>query len=197
MTQLPCLQLALLACLCLVAHSTPCPADDCVQRLADATPQGDASRSLLGRRNTTHGDWLKTGVFYKPNLTDAQRGYFVTIGMTSESDCASINNRTILTLYVGPDSHSTCQGWNHYPNAYPDTSRPHQNSAVAVQCVDGGVTYAQHINIDCAGFATQKTDQYRNCKQGHPPTVYTEILDFSGCLKQGFSPNVTSKSTIA
>eukprot|EP00658_Telonema_sp_P-2_P069462 TRINITY_DN5872_c0_g1_i5.p1 TRINITY_DN5872_c0_g1~~TRINITY_DN5872_c0_g1_i5.p1 ORF type:complete len:307 (+),score=68.11 TRINITY_DN5872_c0_g1_i5:306-1226(+) len=147
------------------------PMDDCVSALQD------------------QADWLQNGVRYQPEVPDADRDLFITIGMTDKSDCTEINNRTILKLYVGPNTTQTCQGWNHYLNPYPDTSVVHQNSAVGVKCVDGGVSYTQYTDVDCGGdHPTDKTDWYQQCHQGMPPTVYTEVLDFSGCLKQGYKP---------
>ena len=152
--------------------------DHCVSVLEDDT--GSAGQA----------DWLQGG-YDEPTLTADDKKYWITIGMSSNDDCSDIGNRTVLTLYVGPNMNETCQGWNHYPNPYPDTSTPHANSAVNVHCVDGGVTYDQYTNIECSGgSAKTKTDNYEQCHQGFTPTVYTEILDFSGCLNQGFSPLV-------
>jgi len=137
-------------------------------------------------------DWIETAR-YEPALTPADQEFFVTVGMSASTDCSTITNRSILRLYVGPNVNGTCQGWNHYPNAYPNISSPHENSAINVRCVDGGIAYSQTPgNLDCSGpTSMEKGDEYKQCRQGTPPTVYTEILDFSGCLKQGFSPNAT------
>ena len=152
-----------------------------------------ATRAGPVREQASSPDWLQSGVYYKPNLTAPEKEYYVTIGMTSNAGCSNIGNRSRLRLYVGPKTNGTCQGWSHYPNAYPNTQDPHQNSAIYVHCIDGGVAYTQHTDIDCGPGSTtrNKVDYYRQCHQGFPPTVYTTVLDFSGCLKQGFKPTRT------
>lgn len=153
------------------------PSDDCVSVIEEATAAEEQQ------------DWLQSGVEYLPALSEHQKQLWVTIGMSPQQDCSDIGNRTVLKLYVGPTLNQTCQGWNHYLNPYPDTSVVHQNSAIRVQCQDGGITYTQYTNIDCTGQSpTTKTEYYNKCHQGMPPTVYTELLDFSGCLSQGFKP---------
>ena len=71
------------------------------------------------------------------------------------------------------------------------------DSAVHATCHDGYVSYSQTwpIGIDCnakGNIGMPHKDFNKACKQGFPSEVYTTILDFSGCLKQGFSPNVTN-----
>jgi len=161
------------------------PSSDCAVSASETTPVSEPSEA--------NNDWLENDARLDPPVADADKEFYVTIGMSNQADCAQIGERAVLRLYVGPNTSETCQGWNHYPNPYPDTSSPHANSAINVRCVDGGVAYTQTPgHLDCGGsFSMAKHDYYRSCHQGTPPTVYTELLDFSGCLKQGFSPNAT------
>lgn len=149
-----------------------------------------ASLLLPGMVFAQSDDWLENGVFFSRELTEEEKGYTIKLGMTDLSDCSSFNERSVLTMYVHPSSIDVCMGWNHYPNAYPDTSNPHLNSAVRVQCQDGGVSYTQFPNsLECVNpsvpWGVNKTE-HMTCAQGMPPTVYTKILDFSGCAKLGF-----------
>ena len=137
-------------------------------------------------------DWLNQ-TFWDPPLLDADKKLFVKIGMTPKKDCSEIQNTTTLIMYVGPDVHKTCQGWTHFIGDYPDTSRPHYDQAIHAQCVDGGVTYDQFDNTEVPGcdpsITTRAKHDYNEvCKRGFPPTVFTEITDFSGCIAQGYKP---------
>jgi hypothetical protein len=135
-------------------------------------------------------DWLENDAFFSRELTDEEKGYTIKLGMTQLSDCSSFGERSVLTMYVHPSSIDVCMGWNHYPNSYPNTSNPHLNSAVRVQCQDGGVSYTQYPDsLDCVNPSLpggMNKTEHMACAQGFPPTVYTKILDFSGCTKLGF-----------
>ena len=133
-------------------------------------------------------DWIENGVYYGRNLTNIEKLYYIKLGVSSQMDCSGIGEKQELLLYVHPDSHSLCQGWKHHLNLYPDDSNFHPNSAIKVQCVDGGVTYSQYTSTDCRAGSQpmKKRDYYGMCHQGHPQTVYLQITDFSGCRKLGF-----------
>ena len=142
-------------------------------------------------------DWLQSGIVFDPPMSGSDAHYHVVIGMTDQSDCSDIGPRTKLTLYVGPNTTQTCQGWHHCKSACPDTSNCYNDSAIQATCFDGGISYTQTWPIGfnySAGEGMKHHDYNGKCVQGWPTTVYTQILDFSGCLKQGFSPNVTHSS---
>lgn len=150
--------------------------------------------TLAGPSVVDAADWLEGNIYLSRALTDEERSYNVTLGMNDQNDCSAITARSSLVLYVHPDTVAdVCQGWNHYPNSYPDNSDPHENSARSVQCLDGGrISYTQWINVDCErtgpmADGVEKTE-HPTCHQGRPPTVYTQMMDFSGCERLGFTP---------
>jgi len=140
------------------------------------------------------GGWLENEVRQDPPVEGPDKDLYVTIGLSSQGDCSQIGEHAVLRLYVGPNTTETCQGWNVYADAFPNTSTAHANSAINVRCMDGGVSYTQIFGgLNCSGWVTQKQNYYQGCHQGMTQSVYAKLVDFSGCLKQGFSPNATTE----
>ena len=167
---------------------------DLAAKLTEGTSSGEPQQ---GANSTAPADWLQSGALYAPSLSKDDEEYFVIVGMGQASDCSDITPRLQLKLYVGPSTLDTCQGWYHNKAPYPSTAQQFNDSAIRVQCHDGYISYSQSGPFgpfNCSVDGVQHKDFNGQCKQGWPSDVHTEILDFSGCLKQGFSPNVTDPS---
>lgn len=156
----------------------------------------ECDNSTVPVASSEQTDWLESFIYTSRNFTGDEMKYTIKLGMSSSSTCDDIGDRNMLTLVVANTTHDVCQGWNHYANAYPDRSDPHQNSATKVTCVDGGVTYSQTpASVKCSGLITKDKREYTTgCHQGFPPTVYIVIEDFSGCEAQGYKPNADGKA---
>lgn len=116
--------------------------------------------------SSTMDDWLESGVYYSRNLTNDEKTLTVKLGMSNSDACDNIGERNELELFAANTTKDVCQGWNHYTKPYPDTSGVHQNAAVAVQCVDGGITYSQSTDINCKSwFPKKKSECTTGCHQ--------------------------------
>ena len=106
----------------------------------------------------------------------------VLLGMWNSSDCGG--EPANLTLSVDLRQ-SVCQGWTHFVGDFPDRSTPHYNSARNVRCTADGISYTQspatlHCN-NSEHVSKNKTEHISGCHQGFPPSVYTRVVDWSGC----------------
>ena len=97
------------------------------------------------------------------------------------STCSGEPQNLTLSVDLGL---ATCQGWTHFVGDYPDRSTPHYNSARNVRCTVDGVAYTQTpFTVRCNNTVEKnKTEHTAGCHQGIPPTVYTRVVDWSGCV---------------
>eukprot|EP00746_Dinoflagellata_sp_MGD_P082559 gnl/MRDRNA2_/MRDRNA2_32785_c0_seq2.p1 gnl/MRDRNA2_/MRDRNA2_32785_c0~~gnl/MRDRNA2_/MRDRNA2_32785_c0_seq2.p1 ORF type:complete len:188 (-),score=21.02 gnl/MRDRNA2_/MRDRNA2_32785_c0_seq2:95-658(-) len=143
-------------------------------------------------------DWLQSFVRSSRNFTAEELKYSIKLGMSASPKCDDIGEHLELTLVVANTTYDVCQGWIHYVGPYPDKSTPHDNSAVKVTCIDGGITYTQTaFSLTCGykkNYTWDKREYTSGCHPGIPPPVHTVIKDFSGCEAQGFKPSVDGKA---
>jgi hypothetical protein len=103
-------------------------------------------------------------------------------------------------VMVGFWAEPTCGGEpvsvNRFPVHFGDTGcytwpgRSGQNSASRFSCGQESFSYTQWNTLTCSGGqnppGTRKTSTLTDCTQDVPPTLYSRVVDFSGC--QGASP---------
>jgi len=80
---------------------------------------------------------------------------------------------------------------NRFPVHYGDTQcytwpgRSGENSASRFSCGRDSFSYTQWTTLTCSGgqnaSGTRKTPMLTGCIQDVPPTLYSRIIDFSGC----------------
>lgn len=98
----------------------------------------------------------------------------VKIGIWKTEDCSG---DPVMTL-VFPTNYTDQQCY-----AWPGNSG--ENSATNFRCGDNSFSYTQWTSLTCSGGyvpdGTAKTVYTDQCEQDIPPTIYSRIVDFSGC----------------
>ncbi|MDH4183513.1 MAG: hypothetical protein OEV92_04770 [Nitrospinota bacterium] len=107
--------------------------------------------------------------------TDVPAGSLtVTVGFWSTNDCSG---NTIATISFPVDYANTqCYSWPGHSG---------ENSASNFVCGANSLSYTQWTTMTCSGgqnsSGTAKTVHTDQCQQDVPPTLYSKIIDFSGC----------------
>lgn len=99
----------------------------------------------------------------------------VTVGIWKTDDCSG-DPVMILTFPVNYAAQQ-CYAW---------AGSSGENSATNFSCGNNSITYTQWTSLTCNGGqrpdGTDKIVYTTQCQQDVPPTIYTQILDFSGCI---------------
>jgi len=98
----------------------------------------------------------------------------VTIGLWKTDDCSGDMIGTISFPVDYADQQ--CYSWPGHSG---------ENSATNFVCGDNSFSYTQWTSLTCSGGqrldGTRKTVYTDKCQQDVPPTLYSKIIDFSGC----------------
>jgi len=116
------------------------------------------------------------GALLTSSPTAAGSDRFVTVGFWNDPACG------------GPPVSQ-----NRFPVSYGDSQcyswpgRSGQNSASRFSCGPDSLSYTQWTTLTCSGGqnppGTRKTTNLTDCTQDFPPTLYSRIIDFSGCAE--------------
>ena len=98
----------------------------------------------------------------------------VTVGIWKTDDCSGdpVGALTFPVNYADQQ----CYSW---------AGNSGENSATNFSCGENDFSYTQWTSLTCSGgqrpAGTDKTVYTTQCQQDVPPTIYSRILDFSGC----------------
>jgi hypothetical protein len=128
---------------------------------------------LVGAGCSAGNDGSSTaGTAPTPAAADGER--YVTVGFWTDPTCS------------GPPANT-----NRFPVHYGDRQcytwpgRSGENSASRFSCGPDSFSYTQWTTLTCSGgqnpSGTRKTSPLSGCAQDVPPTLYSRVVDFSGC----------------
>lgn len=123
-----------------------------------------------------------------PQYTTLPEGTpLVTIGIWKTDDCSGDTEMTITLPANYADQQ--CYTW---------AGNSGENSATNFSCGDNSFSYTQWTTLTCSGGynpeGTDKTVYTTECQQDVPPTIYSRIIDFSGCTATTNDTNAPSNS---
>ena len=109
------------------------------------------------------------------NYTELPEGTpIVTVGIWKTNDCSGDMVGTITFPVNYADQQ--CYTW---------AGNSGENSATNFSCGENSFFYTQWTSLTCSGGqrldGTDKTVYTEQCQQDVPPTIYSKIIDFSGC----------------
>ena len=132
-----------------------------------------------------------SGCASKPTEQAAQSNSDESVGYTVLPEGTAV---VTVALWETDDCSGEPVGTLTFPVEYADqecyvwAGNSGENSATNFSCGENSFSYTQWTSLTCSGGqrpeGTNKTVYTTQCKQDVPPTLYSQIVDFSGCSGQ-------------